>query len=1504
MLRVFLSLLFIVGLGNKLVAQIEVVDATVPPFTPENLITNYFLGAGIKVVSVKYEGAATGVGYFNNALSSIGIQKGLVLTNGFSASTGIGASRKFGVDATGVQIASNDNKVNPIDPDINAILTNISGGTQKSANLSKYTISFIPSADTIRFRYVFASEEYPEFICDRYNDVFGFFISGPGINGPYENNGVNIALIPGTNQPVTINNINLGKGTAACPPKFPQFYNNNDKTNIQPVYDGFLDVFTAQAVVQPCQVYTIKLIVADVGDASYDSGVFLEAKSFGSSAVQVDRYTTSRDNKIVEGCSSGAISFRIPQKADRDIALNCRLIGSAVNGLDFKRIPTTLFIPKGDSVLTIKIAALEDNNREGTESIGFVLERDVCTRDTFWLYISDNDLLAAQRNTLRDTFLCKGQQTMLNGSVNIQIPAGKKFEFSQNSPILTVIPNSGVLPTTLPLLVSNVSPLQFSPEMIESVCVNIQHPWVDDIDMYLIAPNGQFIALSTDNGGSGDNYINTCFSPVASTKISDAQVPFTGTWLPEETFSNLISGNNNPANGIWKLMVIDDQPGLDGVVLNWSITFKSNYTIDYQWSDPKDLSCLDCSVTTVKPNKSTEKYLVVSDSYGCKINDKALITVSDSLKAPDVLCGVTTHNSITFSWGPDPEITNYEVSLNNGQWQNVNGNLLYFVDNLPPGTATSLRVRGLGGSCFARIASKVCTTIPCTTVVPEIMDLRQISCFGRKDASVKIGVRQGGTPPFEYNLGANSNQTGVFENLSAGKYEVYIKDAFTCAAKIEFKIVEPTLMNLKSGADSLKCFGLSNAEALVKVEGGTPPYSYFWSTGAQTDVIQPLPTGKYQVTVTDKNNCVASDSISVYQPQQITFKTLVSAESCKDKNDGEAWITKVSGGVAPYDFLWKNNMGLLVGQKITMLSAGTYSLTVSDSRGCETSSLVRVDILPPVVLKAAVEGVKCHNDENGNIVLTPEGGNPPFGFLWSNGKSGSSLLGVGEGIYSVTATDKLNCIVIDSIAIPAIEELKVATKTVEDLKCYGAENGSCTLTVIGGTGAKQYKWSNGGVGNSIGKCSTGFYYVTVTDTNSCRLKDTFFVKQPDSLRIDAIVTPVRCNADKSGAISPKISGGVGPYKLLWSTKDTISALSGLDEGMYSLTVTDANNCNMITDYVVGKANTVSISTTVQNQLCYGTSTGAITLKVSGGNSPYNILWQNGETGSELKGILPAKYSYTVTDAAGCFQKGSAEVLATDSIRISELITPIKCSKTNSASIKLNVSGGTRPYNISLNGAPFSNDVFFEKLAAGKYLIALIDSNGCTAQRQFEISERLPMELFIPKDTAIFSGDTVWVTPKYINNQGSVKFNWLPNSGDLVICDSCKFTGLFPKTSTTYQIRAVDSAGCIAQSTINVKVVRRNEIHVPSGFSPNNDGQNDLLVIFGTKGAEIERFEIFDQWGELLYLSNYHPVNDTNFGWDGTFNGATMPNGTYIWQGKVRYIDGTIRFEKGAFTLLR
>lgn len=351
-----LALAVALSTGSK--AQL-VVDNTI---TVSDLVQNVLLGGGVTATNITFNGlpgnqAFLQMGSFDATNAQVGMQQGILLSSG-DVDVAVGPNNNDGATLPlgGFNTAG--------DPDLDLVSN---AGTNDAAVLE---FDFVPAGDSLSFNYVFASEEYLEFVNLGFNDVFGFFLSGPGISGPFSNNAINIALIPGTSTPVSIDNVNTGS--------FPQYYVDNGDGltapfNSDPQYvqfDGLTTVLAARALVQCGQTYHLKIAIADAGDAILDSGVFLEAGSFSSpNAVSIAIETESSDGTMTEGCTDAVFTISRPGSAD-NIDILITLGGSAINGTDYTPpLPTSITLPAGQTSVSFPVVPVEDNVSEAPESI-------------------------------------------------------------------------------------------------------------------------------------------------------------------------------------------------------------------------------------------------------------------------------------------------------------------------------------------------------------------------------------------------------------------------------------------------------------------------------------------------------------------------------------------------------------------------------------------------------------------------------------------------------------------------------------------------------------------------------------------------------------------------------------------------------------------------------------------------------------------------------------------------------------------------------------------------------------------------------------------------------------------------------------------------------------------------------------------------------------------------------------------------------------------------------
>ncbi len=362
--------------------------------TAQQYVEEVLLSGGVTVSNISFTGSSAAIGYFETGSipTNLGLSSGLILSTGR-----VDGSPDIGSSST-VHASSNNNQSGY------PLLTSLVGSTTRDAAVLEF--DFVPLSDTILFRYIFASEEYPEYVCSNYNDVFAFFISGINPSGGNYND-YNIALIPNTTLPVAINTVNPGvpgsQGSyGGCTSlNYSQYYiDNNNGQSI--VFDGFTTVLTAWAKVVPCQNYRIKIAIADVGDYNFDSAVFLEANSFGTSAfhADVDYKLPNNDNYAVEGCTgaNAVLTFTIPKPLDEDFTLNYTIEGTAENCVDYVVLPdstcleTSITIPTGQTTAQIEIYAIDDGIVEGTETINLIFTNSCGESDMITINIVDYSL--------------------------------------------------------------------------------------------------------------------------------------------------------------------------------------------------------------------------------------------------------------------------------------------------------------------------------------------------------------------------------------------------------------------------------------------------------------------------------------------------------------------------------------------------------------------------------------------------------------------------------------------------------------------------------------------------------------------------------------------------------------------------------------------------------------------------------------------------------------------------------------------------------------------------------------------------------------------------------------------------------------------------------------------------------------------------------------------------------------------------------------------------------
>lgn len=599
--------------------------------------------------------------------------------------------------------------------------------------------------------------------------------------------------------------------------------------------------------------------------------------------------------------------------------------------------------------------------------------------------------------------------------------------------------------------------------------------------------------------------------------------------------------------------------------------------------------------------------------------------------------------------------------------------------------------------------------------------VNDIDCATDTDGEVAVSV-SGGALPYSYNW-SNSSTNATLSNVAGGNYSVTVTDSLGCSVVGTVSLNDPDTLEITSATvNNVTCNGSANGSIQIAVAGGTLPYSYNWSNNSNSPSISGLAPGSYSGTVTDANGCqVVGGPVTVSQPAAPLTASVTSTTnvSCNGGNDGEGTVA-AAGGTAPYTYTW-SNAG--TGATQTGLSAGSYIVTITDDNNCQT--LQSVNISQPSALQSVIlssQDVSCNGGSDGTATAVAQGGTSPYTYAWSNASTGAMAMGLSQGSYDVTVTDDNGCTSISSVVIGEPSALTASISNTTDVTCFGANNGTATVTATGGTPGYTYAWSNNQGNPTATGLGAGSYDVTVTDANGCNTIVSTTITEPTALSASLSATHVGCNGGSDGELEAVVSGGTSPYSYNWSNGDTNATADSLTAGLYLVTVSDANGCNTILSNFVNEPSALTTSLSITSEItCNGETDGEVMVNVQGGTSPYSFAWSNSDSTMNASNLGAGMVHVTVTDANGCMIEDSVSLSEPDVLAVSiENDEDATCFGYANGSGEAIVQGGTMPYSYSWTTG--TQTATANNLPAGINEITVTDANGCMATGTVEIEE--------------------------------------------------------------------------------------------------------------------------------------------------------------------------------------
>ncbi len=715
--------------------------------------------------------------------------------------------------------------------------------------------------------------------------------------------------------------------------------------------------------------------------------------------------------------------------------------------------------------------------------------------------------------------------------------------------------------------------------------------------------------------------------------------------------------------------------------------------------------------------------------------------------------------------------------------------------------------------------------------LPEFMltEASPISCNGESDAVIAL-TNVGGIAPYTvaWGAGANENEANIsatdienysISNLGIGTYTITLTDGNTCVKENSITIVEPLALTLVLTSESASTFAENDGTATATPDLGVEPYSYSWANATAPTVeistqqtATGLVTGDYVVTVTDANGCTVEGTVFVDEPEYQQPNIVILSEGLLDCfGDTDASLAiRANGGVQPFTYYWENVIGVNIDNDtlLTNLAAGNYYLTVTDLLMNQWDTVIT--IVAPELLEIdniVVDNVNCFGETNGTALATVSGGTGLYTYSWRTNTGavvGINSMNIDElpaGIYTLSVTDQNTCSTTEDFVISQPDELVTDLPAAITEPCNGGGQAGITIDVDGGSPAYNIVWYTEnhvqvGIGETVTGLSTGDYYVSITDANSCEMTQIFEVTQPPALEVDMGVQDPLCYMQENGIVWVTASGGTPGYTYEWSmtgvqNNDTVYNVA---QGTWYVTVTDANDCTVVGEIDVTHPDLLEISDVTTDIECNNTIMGTSTLLVQGGVGPYNYDWSTGNNAMYVDDLPGGIHGVTVTDANGCVKSHIVEVEMSGEFVVSISQTEYSLCYEDNISDFHAVSYGVAPFTYNWNIAGNTSQSGYTDMPVGTYLVTVTDIRGCKGMDSHIVSQNEELQVsFTYGDVLCKYGETGWIAAHATGGTGSYFYNWSHNGNT---ADS-----IYGLEKGIYMLDLFDSNGCIITDAV-------------------------------------------------------------------------------------------------------
>ncbi|MCW3103477.1 MAG: hypothetical protein JWO09_1917 [Bacteroidetes bacterium] len=816
------------------------------------------------------------------------------------------------------------------------------------------------------------------------------------------------------------------------------------------------------------------------------------------------------------------------------------------------------------------------------------------------------------------------------------------------------------------------------------------------------------------------------------------------------------------------------------------------------------------------------------------------LTVTPASQVNVSCFGVSTGSfSASTSGGASP----YDYTLMNGAttvatFTNIAGSQAF--SGLAAGTYTLnvLDNNGCPGSTTITI------TQPASAAAVSITGTTAATCGATNGSAT--ATASGGTGPYDYvwtgtagTLQTTNNVAGpnTLSGLAAGTYTVTITDNNSCTSTTTATITSTGGATVSITAQTnVLCFGGTTGNATGTAAGGSSPYDYVWTGTSGTlqttnniagsDILNGLAAGTYTVTVTDNAGCTGTATATITQPSTAASVAITGTTGTPCGGSTGTATAQASGGTSPYDYVWTGSSGTLQttnnvtgADVLNGLSAGTYTVTITDNNGCISSATATVTSTGGATVSITAQtNVLCFGGATGTATATASGGTSPYDYAWTgaagtlqttNNIAGADILdSLAAGTYTVTVTDNSGCISNATVTItepPAAASVAITGTTPA---ACGTASGSATAQASGGTGPYDYVWT-GTAGtlqttnnisgpDALGSVAAGTYTVTITDNNGCTSTTTASISNSGgaTTNITASVN-VSCFGGSNGSATANTTGGTAPYDYVWTgsagtlqtTNDIVvpNTLSGLAAGTYTVTVTDNSGCVSNASITITQpASALTLVTASSANTSCGLNNGSASVSASGGTSGYTYSWApTGGSSTSAGSLAGGTYTVTVTDANSCTATTTATVGASTGVTVAVASqTNVSCNGGTNGTATVTPSGGTGTYAYTWTGST-STSATATGLAAGSYTVTAI-SGSCSNTTTVAITQPSAISATVNTTPATCTSPTGTATAAAGGGTGTLSYLW--NNA----ATTSSITALNPGTVS---VTVTDAAGC-------------------------------------------------------------------------------------------------------------